>query len=387
MYRRTATTRVQLTALAIGLVATGLTACSSSSKKTDTTGTGNTSSGTRSTSSSPALAAAEARYKQFVQPQPAPNVPTLPTRPPSNRTITIQTCPLPVCKTTTDAARAAALKLGWKVTYLQSDLTPQAYQTVLSQIVQSPPQLLALSPLVPNSFITKQLATLQKVGTKIVEMAPAGDSPNASGPVQGVVAGAADFSFRGGLMGDSIVADAHGKADTLFVWDPSLASIWDPEKAALTKVVTDAGGNVDVLKVSQANIGKTIPAQVTSYLQSHPNVKYVAFVIADLAIGVPSALKSAGVPSVKIISTGPQASTMADIAAGNQWASVGQENAAAGYRAIDQLARLTMNIPLGPLANTAGWTQIFIKGNVTQTSAAPSPDGFPQNYLKAWLIG
>ncbi len=380
MYRRTVTARACATALAVALGATLMGACGASGQTKPATGNSNTST-------SPELTAALSDYQKFTQTQPAPQVQTLPMRPPSDRTITIQTCPLPVCKTTSDAAREAALKLGWKVTYLQSDLTPQAYQAVLTQIVQSPPQLLALTPLVPNSFIATQLAALKRLGTKIVEIAPAGDTPTAGGPVEGVVAGPPDFSNRGTLMGDSVAADARGSADTLFVWDPVLTAIWTPLKDALTKAVTATGGKVAVLAVKQENIGKTIPAQVTSYLQSHPNVKYVAFVIADLAIGVPAALKSAGLPPIKIISTGPQASTMADIAAGDQWASVGQENASAGYRAIDQLVRLTMTIPLGSLANTPGWAQIFIKENVTNTTAPPAPKEFPQNYLTAWKIG
>ncbi len=384
MYSRTVRPQRRATRVsALVFVAAVAAGCSSSSKPAPA---GAPASGTNAATSS-AVLAAKAEFQTNLKTQSAPAVPLLPAKPPSDRSITIQTCPLPVCQTTTTAAREAALKLGWKVSYLQSDLTPQAYQTVVNQIVANPPQLLALTPVVPDSFISGQLATLKAHGTKVVEIAPGSNVPAAAGPVEGVVAGTADFAHRGRLMGDAVVADAGGAADTLYVWDPTLAANFTPERNALTTVIDGAGGAVAVLDVSQANIGKTIPTQVTSYLQSHPKVKYVAFAIADLAIGVPQALRSAGVPPVKILSTGPQASTMADLAHGDQWASVGQENAAAGYRAIDQLARLTMGLTLGPLADAPGWSQIYVKDNVTETNAPPAYAGFPQNYLTAWRVG
>jgi ABC-type sugar transport system substrate-binding protein len=338
-------------------------------------------------SSSAAITAAKAEFVKYLKPQPAIVVPELPSKPPTGLSVTITGCPLPVCVSLTSPAVEAAKTLGWKVAFLQVGLTPQAYQASLNQVLQSPPRLAAITSVTPDSFVSRELAAIARTGTEIAEIAPAGDNPSTGGPVKAAVNGAPEMAESGRLMGDAVVADG-GKASSVFVWDSSFSSIWGPVKRNFTDVVAGAGGTVDVLDVSQANIGKSIPTQVTSYLQAHPNVRYVAFALSDLDAGVPQALRAAGLSSrVKLISRGPSITTLKDIADGDEWATVGEEDPSNGYRVIDQLARLVMNVPLsGDLRNPAGWHQIFIRSNVPGTSSVPTPPGYPEAFLAAWHL-
>jgi hypothetical protein len=292
-----------------------------------------------------------------------------------------------VCATTSKAQQASAEKLGWKVKYLTFDLTPESYKATIDQVVQDPPDLLAINALLPDSAIASQLAALQKAGTQIIETVPAGAEPKPEGPVEGVVASDPQFGQSGELMGSAVVADAGGPAKTVFVLDPALAGSLHAVTEGFTKVVTGAGGSVDQLKVNTAETGKAMPGQIVSYLQAHPDTKYLALALADYAAGVPQALKSAGLSDkVKIISRAPQASTMADIKSGAQWASVGEENTAAGWRANDLLARLAANVDPGDLRNAAGWHQIFIADNTKDTSTAPQATDFEAVFEKAWHL-
>jgi hypothetical protein len=332
------------------------------------------------------VTAAKAQYAQFVKTQAPIQIPVLPKKPPSGLTVTIVTCPLPVCATETNAAAAAAKLLGWKVTSLTTPLTPAGYQTTLNQIVAHPTQLLALTPAVPNSFVAKQLATLQAKKIPIVEMSTAGsDEPSAAGPVVAAVAGSPQLAMSGQLMGDAVVNDAGAGAKTVFVTDPSL-TVWNSTKAGFTKVITGAGGSVGVLDINSQNVGKQVPSQIVSYMQSHPDVKYIAFALSDLDAGVPEALAAASIKGVKIISRAPEPLNLANIKAGTEWASVGEENSTGGYRAIDQLARSVEKVPLGNLRNPPGWHQIFIQSNVTETSTPPATPGVPSVFLKAWHL-
>jgi hypothetical protein len=332
------------------------------------------------------VSAAKAQYAQFAKAQAPIQIPALPKKPPTGLTITIVTCPLPVCATETDAADTAAKLLGWKVTSLSTPLTPAGYQTTVNQIVAHPTQLVALTPLVPNSFVSKQLAALQAKKIPIVEMSTAGnDEPSAAGPVIAAVAGSPQLGFSGQLMADAIVNDAGAGAQAVFVTDPSI-SVWGSVKAAFTKVITGAGGKVSVLDINSQNVGKQVPSQIVSYMQSHPSVKYIGFAVSDLDAGVPEALAAAGIKGVKIISRAPEALNLANIKAGTEWASVGEENSTGGYRAIDQLARTVEKVPLGNLRNPVGWHQVYIQSNVTETSAPPTTPGSPAAFLKAWHI-
>ena len=357
----------------LGLI--GVTGCGSSFAASATSA---------SVSVSAAVKADKAQFKQYTAVQPTVSVPTLPKRPAKGLTITITTCPLPACVATTTAAKKAALALGWKVRYLTSALTPTAYEATLNAVVQNPPKLLALTPVVPNSFISKQLAALKAKHVKIVEIAPAGDPPG--GTVSAVTAGAPDWKLGGTLMGDAVVNNAGAGANAVFIWDPSLASIWTPIKDAVKNVITGAGGSVSVLDVNQAQIGEQIPSQVVSYVQAHPSVRYLVFTLSDLDAGVSEALKAAGITDVQIVSRSPQASNMAAVKDGTELAEVGEENSASGWRSIDQLARLSEGLSLGAEKDPAGWHQLFVKSNVTQTTSAPPTPGVPQAFLKAWKV-
>lgn len=354
-------------------------------------GSGSATSGgavsTAAGGTSAAVAAAKAEFSKYSAAQPAITLPVLPSKPPAGRTITILTCPNPVCTQETDAAATAARQLGWKVTGISAQQTPEAYQAALNQIVAKPTNFVAITPSTPDSFISTQLAALKKAGSKVIEMSPSGSTPSADGLVQAAVAGIPLFTASGRLMGDAVVDDG-GAADTVFVWDPSIATVVGSVKNAYTKVVTGAGGKVGVLNVSFADIGKAIPGQVVSYVQSHPKVKYIAMAVADAATGVPQALASAGLSKqVKIVSRAPSAGTMADIKSGAQWATVGEENAAGGYRAVDLFARMALNVDLGDLRDTAGWHQIYLKSNLPSGAGAPETPGSPQAFVTAWHLG
>lgn len=373
---------------ALFAVTVALGACGSSSTqstKSSVPSPATTPAGQKAPASgaSPAVRQAEAAYAKFVKAQPPVTVPALPKKP-SPQTITITTCPLPSCTSATVAAQTAAQDLGWKVTYLTAQVTPSSVITTLNDVVQHPTQLVAITPLVPNALISKQLAALTASGAKVVEMAPAGGGPG--GPVQATTVGAPFWDASATLMADAVIHDAGGSATTALVTDPSVPA-WVAPRVAFTKSIEASGGSVADVQVGLSEVGKQIPSQIVTYVQSHPDVKYLAFVDADLDAGVPQALQAAGLTKqVKIVSAGPEPGDLAALKQGTELAQVAQENAGTGWRAIDQLARLSEGVPLGDEQDPAGWHQILTGSNVTNTSAVPVPPGVPGAFLKAWHV-
>jgi hypothetical protein len=335
-----------------------------------------------------AVKAAEAEFAEYAKEQPPIEIPVLPKKPESGKTLTITTCPLPVCKSETEPAKEAAEELGWKVTTIEGALTPQAYQTTMSQVATNPGEMVAISPVLPNSFIKEQLDELKAKEIPIVQMAPAGDNPSPKGPVLAAVTGPPQFAKSGQLMGDAVVNDKKGAAKTVFIWDKALAGFWQPTLDEFKKVVEGAGGSVEVLEVSQEQIGKSIPTAVVSYVQAHPEVEYLAFALSDLATGVPQSLAASGLnEQVKILSRAPQATNIENIANGTEWLTVAEENVSAGYRSIDQLARILQGVELGELENPAGWHQIIDAENAgNYTEGVPTPKGFPEVFQEAWHL-
>ena len=370
-----------LLAAVIASLAVFAVACGSGNDSADG---GSSASDSKEASSNPAVQQARATVEKYSADQPAIGIPAMSKKPPAGKRFALMGCPLPVCKLETDGATDGAKALGWNVTLYTTPLTPEGYAQTWNRMLDDNPDVLAYLGFVPKAVVTKQLATLAARKTPTVVYAPNGYGPSPDAPPQAAVSGAPAFSTDGKLMGAQVVADSDGKAKAVFVNDPSSA-YWLAAEQAFTKEVEGAGGTVEQLKVSQTGIGKTIPASVVSYLQRHPDVKYVALALNDFAVGLSAALKGAGLANkVKVISRAPTPANMTEIVSGDQWASVADENIAAGWRITDALARMAVGDEIAACCRFPdGWHQIFTKDNA-KANAAPQTPGVPDAFLTAW---
>lgn len=325
---------------------------------------------------------AKAEVAKYTAKQPAVAVKPLTGKPATGKTIGIVTCQFPTCLTVARAAEEAATKLGWKPQEYTTDITPEAFQNAFTRMLQSPPDLILYSGVLPNSLISDSLAKIKQLNIPTVALATT-DPPDET--VKAVITGPPTQGLSGKLMGDSVVADANGAAKTVFVWDPNSARVFQPVKDNFEKQVKAGGGSVDVLTISAQETGKAVPGQVVSYLQAHPDVKYVAFTTADFVAGVPPALAGAGLTDVKLLSRYPVKDNIENLKNGREWLEVGEEGAGSGYRAIDALTRILAGTTVD--AQPGGWHQIFTKDNVADISGDPAAPGVPQVYLDAWHVG
>jgi ribose transport system substrate-binding protein len=332
-----------------------------------------------------AVAAAIAETKKYEAAQPPVTVGQISGTIPRNVRLGVLNCTFPVCVASVDAALAAAKsKLGWTVSQVSIQTTPQQYVSGWNQLLQLHPDAVIYAGAFPSKFVSSQLAQLAKDRVPTVVLSPNG-TPESIGSKY-AVAGAPQLAMSGHLMGDVMVASAGRGPNVVFVTAPALASTLQPVQSALSQVVKAAGGSVGVLQINLDDVGKAVPGQVVNYLQSHPNTQYVAFALSDFDAGVPQALAAAGLAKkVKIVSRAPEASNLADIKNGTEFASVGEEVEANGFRALEDLILLKMGLT-PPDPNPVGWHQIFVQGNVTQTSQVPPTPGVPAAFYSAWHL-
>ena len=371
--------------------------CSSSSSSS-ATNTSSPSSGTAqsgatastSSSKSAAVSAAVAAVSQYEAPQPPLSIPPITKPIPKGVRLAILTCQnVPSCQAETNGTAAAAKALGWSVQQYQSPLTPQGYQSTWTSMLQGNPTAIIYSSLFPNANIASGLAEVKAKHIPMVSISPyTTDAPPAAAAqgARATVAGPPMYAGDGKLMADVIVADAKGAASTLFVWDPTFSGIHGAVYDAFKQEIEAGGGTVSVLQISIANVGQTVPSQVVSYLQQHPDIKYVTFAVSDFDAGVAPALAGAGLAQrVKIVSRAPEASNLLAVKDGQEFAEVADENIAGGWRSADDMLRVLSGEPVYQI-DPSGWHQIFVKSNVTETTEAPPTPGVSQSFLKAWNI-
>jgi ribose transport system substrate-binding protein len=372
--------------LAVGAVAAGLLMSACGSADPNSGATGAQPAATTTAAASGAVAEARSQVAKFTARQPAIKLPALSKQPPKGVTMALMGCPLPTCKIETDGAAAAAKALGWNVKNYTTPLTPEGYLQTWKQILADKPDAIAYLGLLPQAAIKAQLAAATKSRIPTVVYAANGGVATGSGAPQASYTDDPVFKTDGDLMAAAVVADGGTGAKAVVVSDPTF-SFWTTTSDAFKARVQQAGGSVSELKVAAAGIGKTIPGAIVSYLERHPDTRYVVLAVNDFAVGLAPALKSAGLAGkVKVISRAPSPASMSDIASGAQWASVADENTAAGWRITDGLARLLVGDDLSACCvKPDGWHQIIMKSNVTAGSIPKTP-GVPQAFLSAWGV-
>jgi ABC-type sugar transport system substrate-binding protein len=360
----------------------------STNSSTGTTATTEAGSTTESggQSSDPAVAAAEATVAKYSAAQPPIKLPPTSGKPPSGVKLAAMSCQLPECQQEIQGVEEGAKALGWKLTTKSAQTTPEGIISTFESLLAEGPEAMVYLGALPKEALASQLAQATKEGVHLVVYTPNGYGAEAGGAPEAAVTSDVVLGSDGRLMGDKVVADSGGKANVLFVNDPTFSFFVAVEKE-FDKAVEAGGGKVSQLKVAVGEIGKGVPSAIVSYLQSHPEVEYVAAVANSFTIGVGAALKGAGLDGdVKVISRAPSAANMTEIADGEQWATVADENVAAGWRMVDSLARLGLGEELGSCCTEPdGWHQIFTEENAV-SGELPQTPGVPDAFLTAWHL-
>jgi ribose transport system substrate-binding protein len=289
-----------ITAVAVGFVL--LTAGCGSSNSSSTTAA---SAGTTSTSATTSAAnAGVAEAQKFVDAHlAAPTSVGVETAvakaPPKGKTVVYLDCGVPVCATVGAGVRAATEKLGWKFQKIVAGSVPEQVANAWQQVLQINPGAV-ISAGIPEVLFAKQLAEYKTKGGVYVGgsvLDPVGNGLVAA------VAGRADYVQTGEADARWIIADSKGKANALLYSVPDF-----PVQVVLRDAFTKdykrlcPSCGLDVQKVAAASIGKDLPGKVVSYLQKNPDTNYIAMGFGDMSVGVPEALRAAGLQDkVKIV--------------------------------------------------------------------------------------
>ncbi len=380
--------RVAAISAAIVCVAFTVAACGSSSSNSSSAGSGGSStagsaSGSTSTTS-PGVSQANAQLAAWAPANPSVAASPLGKPAPHGKTVDYVTCPVTICVEVGQGVQAAGKALGWTVHVLSGGLTPATFTSAWDQIAQNPPDAVVGVGLLPTTAIAKQLDVLKAKNIPYVSVT----SPNPPGNgLTGVVSGTPEVQRSGTLLADWVVSNSAGSAnDSVYVYDPSDTSIapaYTSYKQRMSQLCSSC--NVAALQVSAADIGTKIPAQVVSYVQSHPSLRYVVMGLGDLAAGVPEALKAAGLLSqVKVITRVITPTNFDDVANGLMTAGFTEESYEVGWLAIDMVLRKMVGDPLAstqPIAVIHLITDKNLPSNLKQPYVVP---GYEQAYETAW---
>lgn len=268
----------------------------------------------------------------------------------AGKTIVFAEPSFPVAKIIGADLEEAATALGMKVQRVNIGATPDTVASGMDEVVRAKPDAVVVVGFDPQTFWSKQAKTLAAAGVPTVglgyiacdEVRDPCEADEA-GSTLALVATPEAEAF-GKLQAATIIAHSKGSAQAVYFGDPQLGNSPIIAEAFTERMEQCAACSADTVDLSAADIGTKVPGQVVSYLQSHPDVKYVSLQFGDFAIGLPQALKAAGLGDVRITSQASSKAQFDDISAGGaQIADIPVPYGYLSYVAADSIARLLVD--------------------------------------------
>ncbi|MFD9390004.1 substrate-binding domain-containing protein [Streptomyces sp. NPDC060000] len=244
-------------------------------------------------SGSPGLTAArEALAKYSKRPDKIPVTEPVGKKIPAGKKIDFILCGVQSCKDLADFFTEGAKQLGWQVQQIPTQGTPESVQAAYEQVVRDKPDAVVASGF-PRAVYGKQLAQLKAAGIPVIQS-------NADDVVGDGISllknGPKDVAVQGEMLASWVVSDSGAKADTVY-FDLPAYTILKPVKDEFAAKYKEwcTGCALDTVDVPITSVGKDMPDRVVSYVRSHPKVTHIVFSLGLLNVGVPAALKTAGV--------------------------------------------------------------------------------------------
>lgn len=331
-------------ALLSALLMMVVSACGSNSTSS------NTSSGGGGSSSSGDAVQKEAAALVVKAEQPPATVPEAvalkSTNIPKGKKVTFLSCGTAQCEEQFTPIKEGAEALGWSAKMYPGSFEPNKIVGQLQTIVEERPDVFIAVGLSP-SLGKKYFNELKANGAVTVMCCTA--KPGTEG-IDRLLSTPEDKLPTGAALADSFLAEQGENLHALYVTSKSFEIAgpyfegFDDEVKRLCSACT-----VDTLDVAAEDIGKPVIATtVVSYLRAHPEINALVYFFSELGIGVPAAMKAAGLEiPMGSGATGPITAEAIHDGGKEFWANAMLFGKEWGLWALNIAVRKMTNEPLG----------------------------------------
>jgi ribose transport system substrate-binding protein len=367
--------RIAVLSVLVGVAAMAVTACGSS---------GTSSTANSAASSTGQLSTADKLAAQWAQrPTQIPVSQPVSKPIPTGKQIDFINCGVTACTSLYKNLSDAAQTLGWTVKQLNTQGTPESVQAAWKQAVNDKPDAVVASGF-PRAVFSQQLKQLQQMKIPVIESST--DDVEGGG-IDLILSKPNDLGPEGQILASWITKDSGAKAHTLYV-DLPVYNILKPVREYFEQNYAKlcAGCKLDKIDIPITAIGKDVPDRVVSYLRAHPDINYVAYSLGALNVGVPAALRQAGLANkVKLIVNVGDAENYQYIASGQTHAAMAFSNVDQTWVWADALARLFTGQPIDVDRKAHLPYMLITKDNLISTgSEFPLVKDYQQQWKKLW---
>jgi ribose transport system substrate-binding protein len=372
--RRRHKTIVPVAALAaIALVAAGCGSSSSSS---------NSSTGSASSSSANLAAAKQLTAKYEARPTSITQTTPITKPIPTGKKITFISCGVEACAVQGPILAQGAKTLGWNVTQVGTDGSPEKVQNAIQAAVRNGTNAIILNAADPSA-LGKSIADAKAKGVEFVtccSLAQQGKdvlfntgTPQQNAPI-------------GDILASQVVADSGGKANTVYANVSAfaiLAAVGDEFAKKYKQLCSSC--KYSKIDIPLTSLGKDAPDRIVSYLRSHPDVNYLVLSEAgSLGAGLSAALQAAGLSDkVKVVGQGGNQEMYQDVKSGKVTGVTPSSLYGYDYSMLDALARKWSG---EPVRQTPPEFWFMTKSAVPQINgpAFPIVTDYQSQWAKLW---
>jgi ABC-type sugar transport system substrate-binding protein len=272
---------------------------------------------------------------------------------PTGKTLDYVNCGAPACTDTGAGLKSAAKVLGWTVKEINAQPTPQSIQAAFDQVVRDKPDGAASAGFAVASY-QRELASLKAAGI------PVFSDTGTDKPGNGLMLQLQTFQtpIAMQLLADKVTIDSKGKADIANVTLTGYPIVKDYTDEFATGIKKNCPGcSISNLSINPTSIGKDAPSIIANFLRSHTKIKYVFLGYDDVASGLASAVKNAGISMPKTYSWAAGGTGIQALSTGERTATVPIDSLNVGWQWADGFARLFTGQSVQP---DAGWENFVL---------------------------
>jgi ABC-type sugar transport system substrate-binding protein len=363
--------RYAVLAVLVAIAVVILSGCSSSksSSGSSTSGAGGSTGGSSGTSAGGGVDAAKAFVAKYsVRPTQIPVTQKVGKPIPKGKTVYFISCGTPECSQEAAIIKQGTDALGWTLNTINTSGTPESQKSAFQQAAQAKPAGVIYTA-IDESVFQSEIPQIHS-GGGILAACCITDPISSNGIDYGVEI-PTQTGFVGQLQAAFVAADSNGKAKTAFINIPSIPILTfakDNYDKSLPNYCSSC--SADTLDVPISALGKDVPQRVVSYLRAHPDVNYIALSTDSLAVGLPAAMKAAGLTKVKIVGQGATATNLQYLRSGQQTVSVAFPFYESMFMMLDAVVRHAAGAPIIPSTTPPQWL-------LTQDNAPNTDQIFP----------
>jgi ribose transport system substrate-binding protein len=329
---------------ACAIAAACATSACGGSSSTSTSTSSSSKSASDGTFTASSLAKAKAAVAPYLKASPIPVNQPLTKQPPPGSKVVFVSCKSPECQQFVPGLKAAAAAAGVQFEQVLAGTSAQDVNSAFESAAQMKP-LAIIDPALDPSLWRQAAKHLKAQGTPVVGHAvvePPGNNFAAT------VMGPEALQNWGRVQADYVYTRTGDKSKAVYLNTPEFA-IFGPMATAFKGELSSLCPACDpqVLNIPAASLGTTASAKIVSYLQAHPDVKWVVTSAPSQVFGLPPALKAAGLKA-NIMSDGGLPQNYQYIKAGQQDADISVDYGQDTWLMMDRALRAGLGEKISP---------------------------------------